>query len=269
MVRRAHSSGRLSPSLFRLPPGLGSRPRGKPRRERCGRASLCRLSANETPSTKSLTTGASPLRASATAEACPRGGWGRRGFVLGPRLPGRRPEHPGDPERVHGDGPQRGGEQRGAARGPADVPAPAHLHFRAGLVEHIGGGGPQPQAVPAQGWLSHLRRFRSGPVVQHGRPDGSRAPGASVGRDRRHAPCVRILLLRRGHLRASPPCPSGAAVHGDLRGQRSRQAGHGARQPQLGLAEYWEWSATGMFAVDPTNDAYRLGVNYIIYGLTH
>jgi hypothetical protein len=35
------------------------------------------------------------------------------------------------------------------------------------------------------------------------------------------------------------------------------------------LAEYWEWSASGLFAVDPTNDAYRLGVNYIIYGLTH
>jgi len=35
------------------------------------------------------------------------------------------------------------------------------------------------------------------------------------------------------------------------------------------LAEYWEWSTTAMFAVDPTNDAYRLGVNYIIYGLTH
>ena len=35
------------------------------------------------------------------------------------------------------------------------------------------------------------------------------------------------------------------------------------------LAEYWEWSTSGFFAVDPTNDAYRLGVNYIIYGLTH
>lgn len=35
------------------------------------------------------------------------------------------------------------------------------------------------------------------------------------------------------------------------------------------LAEYWEYSATGYFPVDPTNDAYRLGVNYIIYGLTH
>lgn len=35
------------------------------------------------------------------------------------------------------------------------------------------------------------------------------------------------------------------------------------------LAEYWEWSAQGYFPVDPTNDAYRLGVNYVVYGLTH
>jgi hypothetical protein len=34
------------------------------------------------------------------------------------------------------------------------------------------------------------------------------------------------------------------------------------------LAEYWEWSATGQFSVDLTNEAYKLGVNYIIYGLT-
>jgi hypothetical protein len=35
------------------------------------------------------------------------------------------------------------------------------------------------------------------------------------------------------------------------------------------LAEYWEWSATGMFPVDLTNEAYKLGVNYIVYGVTH
>ncbi len=34
------------------------------------------------------------------------------------------------------------------------------------------------------------------------------------------------------------------------------------------IAEYWEWSGTGMLPVDTTNDAYKLGVNYIIYGLT-
>lgn len=35
------------------------------------------------------------------------------------------------------------------------------------------------------------------------------------------------------------------------------------------LAEYWEWSPEGYFPVDPTNDAYRLGVNYVLYGMTH
>lgn len=35
------------------------------------------------------------------------------------------------------------------------------------------------------------------------------------------------------------------------------------------LAEYWEFSDTGMFAVDWTNDAYKLAVNYIVYALTH
>ena len=35
------------------------------------------------------------------------------------------------------------------------------------------------------------------------------------------------------------------------------------------LAEYWEWSAEGLYSEDPTNNAYRLGVNYIVYALTH
>jgi hypothetical protein len=34
------------------------------------------------------------------------------------------------------------------------------------------------------------------------------------------------------------------------------------------IAEYWEWSGTGRLPVDTTNDAYKIGVNYMIYGLT-
>jgi hypothetical protein len=34
------------------------------------------------------------------------------------------------------------------------------------------------------------------------------------------------------------------------------------------LAEYWEWSGTGFAPVDLENEAYKLGVNYLIYGLT-
>lgn len=35
------------------------------------------------------------------------------------------------------------------------------------------------------------------------------------------------------------------------------------------IAEYWEWSVEGLYNPDPTNDAYRLGVNYFVYALTH
>jgi hypothetical protein len=34
------------------------------------------------------------------------------------------------------------------------------------------------------------------------------------------------------------------------------------------LAEYWEWSNTKMFSEESTSDAYKLGANYIIYGMT-
>jgi hypothetical protein len=35
------------------------------------------------------------------------------------------------------------------------------------------------------------------------------------------------------------------------------------------LAEYWEFAHTGYFPVDITNEAYKLGVNYIVYAMTH
>jgi hypothetical protein len=35
------------------------------------------------------------------------------------------------------------------------------------------------------------------------------------------------------------------------------------------IAEYWEWSAEGLYSPDKTGDAYRLGVNYFLYALTH
>lgn len=35
------------------------------------------------------------------------------------------------------------------------------------------------------------------------------------------------------------------------------------------VAEYWEWSGSGLFPFDTSNEAYKLGVNYMVYGLTH
>ena len=35
------------------------------------------------------------------------------------------------------------------------------------------------------------------------------------------------------------------------------------------ISEYWEFSDSGIAMVDLTNEAYKFGVNYVIYGLTH
>jgi hypothetical protein len=35
------------------------------------------------------------------------------------------------------------------------------------------------------------------------------------------------------------------------------------------VAEYEEWSDTGPFPVDCTHEAYKLGVNYIVYAMPH
>lgn len=35
------------------------------------------------------------------------------------------------------------------------------------------------------------------------------------------------------------------------------------------IAEYWEYSDMGYYPVDLSNEAYKLGINYVVYGLTH
>ena len=35
------------------------------------------------------------------------------------------------------------------------------------------------------------------------------------------------------------------------------------------VSQFWEWSGRGFRPFDETNEAYKLGVNYLIYGLTH
>lgn len=35
------------------------------------------------------------------------------------------------------------------------------------------------------------------------------------------------------------------------------------------IAEYWEYSDYGMLPIDLTNEAYKFGVNYVIYAMTH
>jgi hypothetical protein len=35
------------------------------------------------------------------------------------------------------------------------------------------------------------------------------------------------------------------------------------------VAEYWEFSDRGYYPIDLSNEAYKLGVNYVVYALTH
>ena len=35
------------------------------------------------------------------------------------------------------------------------------------------------------------------------------------------------------------------------------------------IGEYWEFSDTGWYPIDLTNEAYKFGVNYVIYAMTH
>ncbi len=35
------------------------------------------------------------------------------------------------------------------------------------------------------------------------------------------------------------------------------------------IGESWEWSETGFIPIDLSNEAYKLGVNYIVYAMTH
>ena len=35
------------------------------------------------------------------------------------------------------------------------------------------------------------------------------------------------------------------------------------------IGDLWEWAAEGWYPVDPTSEAFRIGVNYFIYAVTH
>ena len=35
------------------------------------------------------------------------------------------------------------------------------------------------------------------------------------------------------------------------------------------VSNFWEFSATGFRPIEDSNQAYKLGVNYIMYGMTH
>ena len=35
------------------------------------------------------------------------------------------------------------------------------------------------------------------------------------------------------------------------------------------ISDYWQYAATGFRPIEEGNEGYKLGVNYVIYGMTH
>ena len=55
-----------------------------------------------------------------------------------------------------------------------------------------------------------------------------------------------------------------------LRGQRSGASGcMMIVNYNTDISQFWEWSGRGLRPFDDTNEAYKLGVNYLMYGMTH
>ena len=125
--------------------------------------------------------------------------------------------------------------------------------------------------VPAQGRLRHLRRLRGRSLGQPGRADAARAARSRLRQDRRAR--IRSFTRSTTSTRLDVPHPS-VNVHARLLRRCSRTTIRRGRMIALAnhnsdIAEYWEWSAEGLYNPDPTSNAYRLGVNYYVYAMTH
>ena len=126
----------------------------------------------------------------------------------------------------------------------------------------------------------------SAPTFSRGVPDRGRLRGPAVGQLRGadaagaarrppgragpDAPRLR-LLLPRGPTRLPPPllprrAPRFLGVFEDNDPGKRLMVVVNYNQD---LSEYWEWSDTGFVPIDLTNEAYKLGVDYVIYGMTH
>src|SRR5690606_37684021 len=65
----------------------------------------------------------------------------------------------------------------------------------------------------------------------------------------------------------SPYVPGGRIVYfglDDARGELAIAAGH-----NNDLANFWDWYGQARMPLEPAADAFRLGVNFVIWGMTH
>ena len=73
-----------------------------------------------------------------------------------------------------------------------------------------------------------------------------------------------LSIYLEGPRKYGTPQFLGLFENNDLNGRLLAIANAGAD-----IGDLWEWAAEGWYPVDPTSEAFRIGVNYFIYAVTH
>jgi len=113
--------------------------------------------------------------------------------------------------------------------------------------------------------------FRGGDWDNFEGSDETRAAGRANGGTRHQPP---DLSTRSSTWRPSTSCSSTDGARSPTSSARTRtttlRSGcSSSRNYNNDVGEYWEFSDTGWTPIDLSNEAYKLGVNYIVYALTH
>jgi hypothetical protein len=77
-------------------------------------------------------------------------------------------------------------------------------------------------------------------------------------------PRIDVPHAREHHLFGFKPEYFGLFENNDPTGRMMAIANYNTN-----LAEYWQMAGTGWMPIDPLNNAFKLGVNYVMYALTH
>ena len=122
----------------------------------------------------------------------------------------------------------------------------------------------------SEGRVRDLRRL---PRLRLGQPAGADAPGAArvaLDRARWDASDLSFVLRDRRSAVARAALRRPAAFYWGIYEDNDRSKRLVAiANVNNDISEYWEWSDTGYAPVDLSNEAYKFGVNYLVYGMTH
>ena len=144
---------------------------------------------------------------------------------------------------------------------------PVSYMAEAGLLDADRRGGREPARLPAEGRLHDLRRLPRERLDELRDADEARAAGRAHGRARPLASDLPLVLRHRDARLPAVLRPRQAALHRRVPRQRPERSGCcSSRTTTTTSASTWEYSDTGWTPIDLSNEAYKLGVNYIIYG---